>query len=173
MTYPVYECLGVELHSHGVAVVTLNRPAKRNAFSQRMIDELVLMLSVIDRDSRVRAVVLTGSPGGPFCGRYTEVRREVKLTAFVAGMDLNELVQISTNEAHDRRFLQDLTDAFANFRKPIIAAVVGLAVCLLGCSCAFRLTTPAWRRLRDCVGCEFEPRPWQALEWSDDTCSAT
>lgn len=46
----------------------------------------------------------------------------------VAGMDLNELVQISTAEAHRRAFLKDLTDAFAGFSKPIIAAVVGFAV---------------------------------------------
>ncbi|GJC95851.1 Enoyl-CoA hydratase/isomerase [Colletotrichum higginsianum IMI 349063] len=42
-------------------------------------------------------------------------------------MDLNELVQISTAEAHQRAFLKDLTDAFARFSKPIIAAVVGFA----------------------------------------------
>jgi hypothetical protein len=45
-----------------------------------------------------------------------------------AGVDLSELVKISTSEAHSRRFLADLTDAFAIFRKPIVAAVVGFAV---------------------------------------------
>jgi len=43
-------------------------------------------------------------------------------------MDLKELVQISTAEAHRRGFLKDLTDAFARFSKPVIAAVVGYAV---------------------------------------------
>lgn len=47
-----------------------------------------------------------------------------------AGMDLNELVQISTAKGHKRAFLKDLTDAFAIFSKPIIAAVVGFAVSL-------------------------------------------
>jgi len=45
-----------------------------------------------------------------------------------AGMDIKELAQISTAEAHHRAFLKDLTDAFARFTKPIIAAVVGVAV---------------------------------------------
>jgi enoyl-CoA hydratase len=45
-----------------------------------------------------------------------------------AGMDLNELVQISTAKGHQRAFLKDLTDALASFSKPIIAAVVGFAV---------------------------------------------
>jgi enoyl-CoA hydratase len=47
-------------------------------------------------------------------------------------MDLNELVQISTAAAHQRAFLKDLTDAFARFTKPIIAAVVGFAVSYAG-----------------------------------------
>ncbi|KAJ0161297.1 Enoyl-CoA hydratase, mitochondrial [Colletotrichum tanaceti] len=51
-------------------------------------------------------------------------------------MDLNELVQISTAEAHQRAFLKDLTDAFARFSKPIIAAVVGFA---LGGGCEIAL----------------------------------
>lgn len=43
-------------------------------------------------------------------------------------MDISELSQITTSEAQRRRFLKDLTDAFARFSKPIIAAVTGYAV---------------------------------------------
>ena len=43
-------------------------------------------------------------------------------------MDIKELSQITTAEGHARNFLQDLTDAFARFSKPLIAAVVGFAV---------------------------------------------
>jgi enoyl-CoA hydratase/carnithine racemase len=46
----------------------------------------------------------------------------------IAGVDLSELVKISTSEAHKVQFLVDLKDAFASFSKPIIAAVVGFAV---------------------------------------------
>ncbi|TDZ18843.1 Enoyl-CoA hydratase [Colletotrichum orbiculare MAFF 240422] len=103
-----------------VALVRFNRPAKRNAFSQAMIGELVATLKRLDAEESIRAVVVTGGPDGPFC----------------AGMDLNELVQISTAEAHSRAFLKDLTDAFANFSKPLIAAVVGFA---LGGGCEIAL----------------------------------
>lgn len=48
-----------------------------------------------------------------------------------AGMDLKELVQISTAEAHQRGFLKDLTDAFARFSKPSVAAVTGFAVSMM------------------------------------------
>ncbi|KAK1445542.1 enoyl-CoA hydratase/isomerase [Colletotrichum cuscutae] len=106
----------------GVALVRFDRPAKRNAFSQVMIGELVSTLAHLDALETIRAVVVTGGPEGPFCGATL-----ANPFCGAAGMDLNELVQISTAAAHQRAFLKDLTDAFANFSKPIIAAVVGFA----------------------------------------------
>lgn len=43
-------------------------------------------------------------------------------------MDLAELKEMSTAEAHQTEFLKDLTDAFAKFSKPSVAAVCGYAV---------------------------------------------
>ena len=57
-----------------VAVVELNRPKKRNALSQDLINELIETLSRLDKDAAVRAVVLTGSEQGPFCGMSSGVR---------------------------------------------------------------------------------------------------
>nr|XP_036577172.1 enoyl- hydratase [Colletotrichum truncatum]KAF6784084.1 enoyl- hydratase [Colletotrichum truncatum] len=129
----------------GVALVRFNRPAKRNAFSQAMIGELVATLAHLDALESVRAVVVTGGPDGPFC----------------AGMDLNELVQISTAEAHQRAFLKDLTDAFARFSKPIIAAVVGFALMCepfkLGGGCEIALAAMEFVLTGDSAsGAEFE-----------------
>lgn len=61
----------------GVALVEFNRPSKRNAFSQVMIDELVSTLARLDEDAQVRAVVITGSPGGPFSGMRRGRRRRL------------------------------------------------------------------------------------------------
>ncbi|KAG9197294.1 hypothetical protein G6514_001892 [Epicoccum nigrum] len=94
-----------------VAVVELSRLKKRNALSQGLIDEVIKVLSQLDQDPAVRAVVLTGSQQGPFC----------------AGADLAELATISTTEAFQRGWLKDLNDALEGFRKPIIAAVRGFA----------------------------------------------
>jgi enoyl-CoA hydratase/carnithine racemase len=52
-----------------VAIVKLNRPEKRNALSQNLIDELIEVLSQLDTDVTVRAVVLTGSGQEPFSGK--------------------------------------------------------------------------------------------------------
>ncbi|KAF1935031.1 ClpP/crotonase [Clathrospora elynae] len=99
----------VTIKDQGVAVVELNRPKKRNALSQGLIDELAGALSQLDRSPTVFAIVLTSS--GPFC----------------AGADLGELAKITTTEAHRIGWLKDLSDAFSSFRKPVLAAVRGFA----------------------------------------------
>jgi 2-(1,2-epoxy-1,2-dihydrophenyl)acetyl-CoA isomerase len=50
----------------GVATVTLNRPARRNALDAELRDGLARCIAGIEADRAVRAVVLAGSPGA-FC----------------------------------------------------------------------------------------------------------
>src|SRR5205823_2725981 len=50
----------------GVAVLTMNRPERRNAFSPAMVSALARVLGEVERDDAVGAVVLTGA-GGAFC----------------------------------------------------------------------------------------------------------
>ncbi|KAG5750168.1 hypothetical protein H9Q69_010182 [Fusarium xylarioides] len=56
----------------GVALIQFNRPAKRNAFSQNTINEIVATLDHLDSVDTVRAVVLTGGPEGHFCARFSK-----------------------------------------------------------------------------------------------------
>jgi len=58
----------------GVATVTLNRPAARNALSQELRRSLPALLADLDADDGVRAIVLTGAD-----------------PAFCAGVDMHEL----------------------------------------------------------------------------------
>lgn len=74
-----------------VTLVELNRPKKRNALSQDLINELIQVLSQLDSSSTVRAVVLTGSEQGSFCGRSLVVAPNR------AHADLMQLEQISAN----------------------------------------------------------------------------
>jgi 1,4-dihydroxy-2-naphthoyl-CoA synthase len=55
--------------TEAVAVVQLNRPAKRNALTQGMMDRLVAVLGQLDQDNAVRAVVLMGTRKGAFSGQ--------------------------------------------------------------------------------------------------------
>lgn len=50
----------------GVAVLTMNRPARRNALSGPMLAALATVLAQVEIDDGVGAVVLTGA-GGAFC----------------------------------------------------------------------------------------------------------
>jgi 2-(1,2-epoxy-1,2-dihydrophenyl)acetyl-CoA isomerase len=51
---------------HGVAVLTMNRPERRNALSDQMLAALGATLAQVEADDAVGAVVLTGA-GGAFC----------------------------------------------------------------------------------------------------------
>src|SRR5690348_17279449 len=59
----------------GVLVLTIDRPARLNAFDSAMVSELSLAVEVAERDSAVRAIVLTGAGD----------------RAFIAGGDVEEM----------------------------------------------------------------------------------
>ncbi len=63
-----------------VGIVTLNRPARRNALSSTLIEELPRLVTELGADGSVDAIVLTGAD-----------------PAFCAGLDLNELGSTGDN----------------------------------------------------------------------------
>src|SRR5882724_5429512 len=72
----------VDVDAVGIAVVTLNRPEKRNAVSLAMWRGLGEIYSGLARRSDVRVVILTGA-GGNFCGgadisEFSKVRNSVE-----------------------------------------------------------------------------------------------
>lgn len=56
----------VDIQCDGTAVVTLNRPQKRNALSAALIADLNAAFRALEQNDSVRAIVLTGSPEGSF-----------------------------------------------------------------------------------------------------------
>lgn len=64
------ELVKVLTNADGVAILELNRPAKRNAFTQSMISAIVVALGHLDSKTDVRALVVTSGPGVPFCGEF-------------------------------------------------------------------------------------------------------
>lgn len=99
-----------------IAFLTLNRPEKLNALNYATNDLLLQLLDRIEDDPGIRAVILTGAGD----------------RAFSAGGDIHEFSQ-SITEGIDiavRAFVQRgqaMTARMEAFRKPIIAAVNGLA----------------------------------------------
>ena len=94
----------------GVATITLNRPAQRNAVGDGMREELADAYRTCDRDDDVRAIVLTGAP-----------------PAFCAGADL--AAGEETFAAPGPGFSAAGIDVPAwTLSKPVIAAVNGHAI---------------------------------------------
>lgn len=61
------ECQELLLENNeGVLTVTLNRPQKRNAMNDRLVEEIMAVFSAIENDRGIRAVVLRGAEGN-FC----------------------------------------------------------------------------------------------------------
>lgn len=99
--------------SDGVAVITLNRPAKLNALTTRMRLEMAAVLRHFGPGEEVRGIVLTGT------GR-----------AFTAGLDLVEANEVVAQHGvtADLESFNDITRAALETAVPVIAAINGLAV---------------------------------------------
>lgn len=96
----------------GVAVVTLNKPARRNALSSESTAALMAVLTRLGEDPACRVVVLTGAP-----------------PAFCAGSDLKELgkldvPQMCAHEAETARMARQI----GLLPVPVVAAVEGYAL---------------------------------------------
>jgi enoyl-CoA hydratase/carnithine racemase len=96
-----------------VATITLNRPDKLNAWTEKMDQEIGAAVRAASADDQVRVIILTGAGKG-----------------FCAGADMSLLSAISQESAQSAgRFLVDRKHAwFLSVPKPIIAAVNGPAV---------------------------------------------
>jgi len=98
--------------NRSVATITLNRPDKHNAFNAEMIAELTTALQAVDRDRKMRAVVLTGA------GK-----------SFSAGADLNWMKSMAgyseAENLEDSLKLAELMQVLDNLSKPTIARING------------------------------------------------
>ena len=68
MDFTAEPLVKVTIRNDGVALLELNRPKKRNALSLALIDELIAAIELLEQNNAVKVIVLTGTPGGPFCG---------------------------------------------------------------------------------------------------------
>src|ERR1041384_862470 len=118
-----------------VALVTLNRPEKRNALNDAMVSGLKRALRAADENEQVRVVVLTGA-GADFC----------------SGADLAALQKIAdssiTENLADADSLMELFALTRRVRVPVVAAVRGRALaggCGLATACDLVLAAESAR----------------------------
>lgn len=112
----------------GVAVVTINRPARRNACNLAAWRDLAAGFAALGRDREVRLVVLTGA-AGHFC----------------AGADISEFASLRADSAGGARYEEAVEACYAAIEalpQPSIAAIEGACVgggCALAMCCDFRI----------------------------------
>jgi enoyl-CoA hydratase/carnithine racemase len=115
-----------------IAILTIDRPERRNALGQQLIEELFTELDRADRDPAVRVIVLTGSAPG-----------------FCAGSDLKELAgtDLAGMGAHEARTAA-LARSIALMNKPVVAGIEGFALgggFVLAVSCDVVVSEPSAR----------------------------
>jgi len=105
-----------------IAVVTLNRPQRRNALSLELMTELIVCLNEIGRDRSLRAVILAAA-GKVFC----------------SGHDLSEMVGRDLNDYREVfDVCTELMTRIQSIPQPVIAQVQGIATaagCQLVATC--------------------------------------
>lgn len=117
---------------NNTAVITLNRPEKRNALHPFMVEQLKKKLVEYEKDDSIKSLIITGE-GNTFC----------------AGADLEYLQKISDNSTienyDDSKSLAEMFLMIYEFPKPTIAAVNGAAIaggCGLASVCDFIVAHP-------------------------------
>ncbi|KRE20444.1 enoyl-CoA hydratase [Bosea sp. Root483D1] len=100
-------------HEDGVAIVTLNNPARLNAWTSAMRAALGRMLAQIGADDAVKAVVLTGAGERAFC----------------SGQDFSESQNFDGGADADRWLaaVKSFYEIIRSIEKPTICALNGLA----------------------------------------------
>src|SRR2546423_10189941 len=94
-----------------VGIVTLNRPQALNALNAALIAEVGTAFDDLEGDPAIGAIVLTGGE-----------------KAFAAGADIKEMADKTYMQAYAEDFITRGWERVAQCRKPVIAAVGGVAV---------------------------------------------
>jgi methylglutaconyl-CoA hydratase len=117
---------------NNTAIITLNRPEKRNALHPDLVKSLKIKLMEFESDEDVKSIIITGE-GNTFC----------------AGADLEYLKMLSgysvLENQKDSKSLAELYLMLYEFPKPTIAAVNGAAIaggCGLASVCDFIIAHP-------------------------------
>lgn len=117
-----YETLIVE-RKENVGLVRLNRPEAYNALNDQLMNDLTAALDDLERDDSIGAIVLTGSE-----------------KAFAAGADIKMMREWDMMDVFKKQFITANWERASRCRKPVIAAVSGLALgggCELAMMCDF------------------------------------
>ncbi|MGI8838967.1 MAG: enoyl-CoA hydratase/isomerase family protein [Pyrinomonadaceae bacterium] len=122
-----YETLLVERRER-VAIITINRPDKRNALNIKTREEGAALLEDLRNDESVGVVIFTGAGD----------------KAFIAGADIGEFAGRTAMMQRDVMTARSLFTAIDTFPKPVIAMINGYCLgggCELALACDIRIAS--------------------------------
>src|SRR5574338_804334 len=122
-----YETLLLEKRER-VAIITINRPDKRNALNIKTREEGAALLEELRNDSSVGVVVFTGAGD----------------KAFIAGADIADFAGRTSITQRDVMMGRSLFTAIDTFPKPVIAMINGFCLgggCELALACDIRVAS--------------------------------
>jgi len=105
-----YENILTEIRGR-VGIVTLNRPKQLNALNDALMDDLGAALRAFDDDDAIGAIVIIGGE-----------------RAFAAGADVGVMADKSYMDVYKAQFITRNWETILRVRKPVIAAVSGVAL---------------------------------------------
>ena len=111
-----------------VAIITINRPEKRNALNIKTREEGAALIDELRSDDSVNVVVITGAGD----------------KAFIAGADIAEFAGRTSNMQRDVMVQRSLFNAIDTFPKPVIAMVNGYCLgggCEVALACDIRIAS--------------------------------
>lgn len=116
----------------GVAILTVNRPDRRNALNATVRAELLRALDELRADRDTRVVIITGAGD----------------RAFIAGADIGEFAERTALEQRAVMAERRIFDEIAEFPKPVIAMINGFALgggCEVALACDVRVAARSAR----------------------------
>src|SRR5450759_1373294 len=127
--------MNIQISREGsVAIVTLNRPERRNALSLELMLDLIAALEEIGRNREIRAVILAAA-GNVFCSGHD--------LGQLAGRDLNEYRRIFD-------VCTELMQKLQSIPQPVIAEVQGIATAA-GCQLVAPRAAAEWGLVNQAV----------------------
>ena len=111
-----------------VAIITINRPEKRNALNIKTREEGAALIEELGADDSVGVVVITGAGE----------------KAFIAGADIAEFAGRTAMKQRDVMVARSLFNAIDSFPKPVIAMINGYCLgggCELALACDIRIAS--------------------------------
>ena len=129
-----YEQIKTEVDENGIMVLTLHRPDAMNAFTGRMMYEIVDAFDKADADDNVRAIIMTGDGERAFCAG-ADLSQGDKTFNYAERSDGGVKPRVVSDNGDIDWSSEDIRDAGALLTlrifesiKPVIGAINGAAV---------------------------------------------